>query len=107
MMFVISKERIVRNYPFEVPRAIDGGKQEIHRLEADFRLLPRSERKDGSDIELLRKVVLTVKPLQDEAGAAVAFTPEILDLLLEDDAVAIALLAAYAQACAGGARRKN
>lgn len=106
--YVLSKDRIVRDYPVEIPRLLDGGGVELRKVSVAFKLLKRSAIEGyRSDVELLRAVLLDFGPIETEAGETVAFGPEIRDLLLDDDAARIALATAYLLAVNGGARRKN
>jgi hypothetical protein len=107
-MITVSKERIVRDYPIDITMAGDKGTSVTHRVFADFKLLPRSERQKLAGIEaILREALVGLKPIMIEGEGEAPFSPEIRDQILDDDAMLRPLAEAYAEALAGGARRKN
>lgn len=109
-MFVLNTERVVW-WPVRVHCSLDGGKTETHEFSAQFQLLSRkaaneTTAKDGLD-GLLRRVIVGAKDVSVDFPQPDMDFDGIRELLINDTAVRLALLAAYTEAASGGGRIKN
>ena len=104
-MFVLQKEpRWTWPVRFSVP--IDGGTYEEREFKATFRLVGDERRRelapDGyPTLALLREAVVSLHDIVDEAGVALAHTPELLDALLSIPFIQLGIVRSYSDALAG------
>ena len=97
------------NWPVEIRVPSDGGKFKKHEIEVRFKGLDQtriSELVLSRDEDLLREVVVGWTGIQDEDGNELAFSPDILDSLLDKPFVRASLTEAYLSAV-NGVERKN
>lgn len=95
-------------WPVKVQVPVDGGAFQEQHFRAHFRLIPPARRAeldampDGTD-QLLREAVLQVLDVTDEAGAALAHSPELLEALIGIPWVRLGLLRSYMSSLMGEA----
>lgn len=96
----------VPNVTTQACGAHDAGAVTESRFSAVWRLLPAAEREElgatepGTD-ELLRRSIVELREIQDEAGQPVPHSEQLVDALIAIPWVRRGLIAAYAEALAG------
>jgi hypothetical protein len=104
-MFIMQKEP-TWTWPVKVLTPREDGSFNEARFNACFRLLPKEEREalgstaEGTDA-LLRKSVVQLLDLVDEAKAPLPHSPELLDACIGNPWIRMALVRSYVQATSG------
>ena len=98
-------------WPVTIPIPKDGGRTQKVICDIEFHLLDQDDFNEyvhaGDDQSFLRGVMRGWRRVVDEAGEPVEFTDETRDQFINIPYARVALVNAYHEMVAGGARRKN
>ena len=121
MAFIVKKTtepRIVNGWPVIVPTSIDGGKVREDEILVSYQVLAQGDvdaivqsalaSGKNADASILRSTVKDISGLVDEGNAPIQFGQEVLDGLLDQVNVRVAMAASYFDVASGRkAARKN
>ncbi|EJB8688038.1 TPA: hypothetical protein RQL14_004330 [Vibrio vulnificus] len=102
-MFVLEKNRFVKNWPVDVVLPVDGGKVEKHPITIDLKILGTEEGYKilQGDVGLFKETITGWSGISDTQGQSLPFNEHHRDELLNNPFFALAAVKAYQQASNG------